>query len=844
MTGTEMIDAIAHIDEDLIEGCLDRMKACSSEKKADDAAKKGVSGGKEPAGFKRAAMVFAALAAVAVIAVGLVSILHIGGKSPKPIDPAVTASPAPTEAPTPGPTEASAVPEGYNEHDYLALLAFLETESEGKTNGERLNPSYRKENPATWTYKRWDDTCELAKWDEEGYLTEVYALVESYELAGTLDLSGCERLDEVSLSSESKLALDVTDCPLKKGVLLRNYGEIELLSDPIVTPCLNVSPGIAHLHWIAVPDEAVNGNFYDFELELLTEGKGTVGINMHEVIGSHEFWFSASAASGWHFVGWYDENGQVVSQNETLDLSQSGMTHAEGGRIVGSYSFTARFEEGRPVYVENFNHSAYIEAMTRLLSGESADEIWYWDNKTCDVIFVLDDDAFRAYEKLTMYPVESGGSDNYLGVDGYETVYSDPVAEYPREVGETALQRLYREIPEELGFDWGDGKYVTAEGFAGEDWFLIKTVDDNLQDIQFHCIFVKGADGEWREVPSNDKELLQPIFGACMLDENTGFLCYNGKFLDEPDETYRRLYVYRTEDGGKTWLDTGLELPEEYGTVHPGSCLSPVFSGDHGAMFVNAFSYDESIGEASYEGKQLKLWYETWDGGKTWILHDEKEEGPVLSGVASWPVDTDGDGEDEFFCVNVSTMQIDSFSSAWLEDGSGQMLGTEFPVGTASAAQGTYAIVESPEYGACIMRLMPEYEGQTYGYILYKCVSGELAAVYAEIFWNYGGEEGERIPTAEECADYERRVNELLSTGRILFSCDIWGALRRDFYDMETGESLMEALEGKRILLSTYGSAGQTALLRDYLADEQTLILDSRIGYHLKVEPFYGTPTE
>ena len=67
-------------------------------------------------------------------------------------------------------------------------------------------------------------------------------------------------------------------------------------------------------------------------------------------------------------------------------------------------------------------------------------------------------------------------------------------------------------------------------------------------------------------------------------------------------------------------------LPEEYGTVYPGSCLSPVFDGDHGAMLVNAYRYDESLEDAPYEALILRLWYETYDGGKTWTLHDEKKK--------------------------------------------------------------------------------------------------------------------------------------------------------------------------------------------------------------------------
>lgn len=857
MTGTEMYDAIAHMDEELIEGCIARKKARSSERRALAAKKACLGEEKRPSAFKRAALACAAIVAVIALAIGMVALLHIGGKSPVQIAPVGSDAPAPTEAPeetqapeetaSPIPTaEPITVPEGYNEHDYDALAAFLETESDGKKNGRRLNPGYDPAYPNTWTYKRWEETVELAKWDEEGYLIGITALVEGYKLAGKLDLSGCERLDRVEFSSESITALDLTGCPLKKGVTIMNSALESLLPDPLVTPRLSVSnAGLSYLHWVAVPDEEMNGNALDFDLELFAEGEGAIGIFMPEVIENNEITVFVMAAEGWHFIGWYDEDGQVISHNEAFAPSDLCESFPEDGRLTGSYAITARFEEGRAAHVETFNHFAYIDAMTRLMNGEKADEVWDWTNKTCDVILVLEEDAFRAYGKMTLYPADVIGELD--GDDGemYTAVCSEVIAEYPREVGEEALNRLYGEIPKENGFDmWGVGPYMSAEGFAGEDWFVLKTVDDSIQDIQFHCIFVKGANGEWHEVDANDKQMHLPVYGACMLDENVGFLCYNCKFLDGPDETYRDLYVFRTVDGGKTWRDTGLVLPEEYGTVYPGSCLSPVFDGDHGAMLVNAYRYDESLEDAPYEARILRLWYETYDGGKTWTLHDEKKRGAAGSGVASWPVDTDGDGIDELFCVDAGLMQRDAFSRAWLEDGSGRVLGNPIYCGSASVAQGTFAVVESPEYGVCIMRLMPEFEGEEFGYMLYKCVSGSLECVYRETLWSYSGEEGDEPPSKSEAKDYERRVNELLSSGRVLFSCDSWGAMHRDFYNIKTNKSLKDVIDGKTFFISTYNSAGRTGELEDVLDGETALVLDVPVGYRFVYEPFCGGPAE
>ena len=609
MTGTEMFDAIAHIDEDLIEGCLSRMKARSSERRAH--AEKAEPGDENKTSERRrTVLAFAALAATVVLVIGFVSIMHIGRESPKPIDPISADSPAPTTAPTQAPT----APEGYNEHDYNALRAFLETEADGIRNGERLNAGYSSRDPRTWTYKRWDQTVELAKWDEEGRLVEVTALVEGYALSGDLDLSGCDRLDKITFSSESIDTLDLTGCPLMKGVYIQNGALLKLLPDPLVTPRLSISnAGLQYIHWVAVPDEEMNKNMYDFDLTLHAEGGGSVGVWTSENLDCLDVSVDGYPAKGWHFENWYGTDGMKLENTEPFGFDWFHVPEGEEKPITGKYSFTAHFAEGEQRFAYSSGHAAYTEAVTRLMNGGGADDS-LWRIHSCDVYFRLDEDAFRAYSTVEYYRVSTAGD--------YVFEYLDPIAEYPREVGEAALKRLYLELPAENGWDgWSLG--TTAEGFAGEDWFMLKTVDDTMQDIQFACIYRKDG-GEWHEFGTNKLPLNQPVFSAYVINDKVGFVGYSGKNLDEPDGTYRKVYFYRTDDGGKTWQDMGLELPAEYGWPYPGSVLSPVFEGDHGAMTVDATRIDLSEYTPSEE-LELKLWYETFDGGRTWTLHDEKE---------------------------------------------------------------------------------------------------------------------------------------------------------------------------------------------------------------------------
>ncbi len=259
------------------------------------------------------------------------------------------------------------------------------------------------------------------------------------------------------------------------------------------------------------------------------------------------------------------------------------------------------FADDGDYYVFRSTFYEYMKAAKNVLHGEPAERVY-----SNDVYFHLDDDALRAYGTCI------------IREDPEIEEFSEPLAEYPREAGERALQRLYGEIANRWGIEY-TGPHLSAEGFAGEDWFVLKTRDDSIQDIQFSCIF-RFDGSEWYEFGENSEQYY-PLFGACIVDENTGFLSYFSKFLDEPEGSYRKLYLYRTEDGGKTWLDMGLELPEEYGMAYPGYASSPVFEGEHGVMFVKAFDYDSQ----KEEDRQFRIRYETFDGGRTWELRGDGE---------------------------------------------------------------------------------------------------------------------------------------------------------------------------------------------------------------------------
>ena len=116
MTGAEMFDAIAYIDEDLIDRCL--------AVKAVNAVGKAIDGAAPSPERRRRWLPYAALAAVLVLAFAIAAALRLGQKSPKPDEfPGTdtgTEAPEATSEPTPEPTEEA---KEYVESPELAAMA-------------------------------------------------------------------------------------------------------------------------------------------------------------------------------------------------------------------------------------------------------------------------------------------------------------------------------------------------------------------------------------------------------------------------------------------------------------------------------------------------------------------------------------------------------------------------------------------------------------------------------------------------------------------------------------------------------------------------------------------------
>ncbi len=112
------------------------------------------------------------------------------------------------------------VPAGYNAHDYNECAAFLElTDAYGTKNGTKLNGNYNVNDPSTWgtsfgpdeDWNYTDVPC-FSWYDNGSELMLRRVCVESCNLCGDLDLSGCTALNFVHCPVNQLTGLDVSGC--------------------------------------------------------------------------------------------------------------------------------------------------------------------------------------------------------------------------------------------------------------------------------------------------------------------------------------------------------------------------------------------------------------------------------------------------------------------------------------------------------------------------------------------------------------------------------------------------------------------------------------------------------
>ncbi len=146
------------------------------------------------------------------------------------------------------------VPTGYNETDYYAALAFLETENEnGIKNGKQIREDYDPEDPETWWYIDEDEFIWGFYWFDNGN-EKILTTIDLYhmDVVGTIDMSQCVNLDTfvVLYTQISEIIVPDTVQPLtlsaSYNTMLYNVDTSRCLSNLVIV-FLHGNPNIINL---------------------------------------------------------------------------------------------------------------------------------------------------------------------------------------------------------------------------------------------------------------------------------------------------------------------------------------------------------------------------------------------------------------------------------------------------------------------------------------------------------------------------------------------------------------------------------------------------------------------
>ena len=274
-----------------------------------------------------------------------------------------------TRYPTPG---------GYNDNDYQKLVTFLELEDEsGVRNGEKISENYDPQDPTTWEGTTWEngnifqidfyDRNLIGKLDVSN-CTELVELDCSYNQLTELDISnntamwyldcGYNQLTELDVSNNTALMeLGCSDNQLTELDISNNTALGYLACDDNLLTELDISNNTAM--WIL---SCRNNQLTSLNLEssyslsfladrVEAEGNGFIAVNLYSVVEDDTYfgYVYAEPKSGSTFIGWYDENGVLLSSEAEFDIYDANST-----------VFIAKFEGGSPElteYTVTINHN-------------------------------------------------------------------------------------------------------------------------------------------------------------------------------------------------------------------------------------------------------------------------------------------------------------------------------------------------------------------------------------------------------------------------------------------------------------------------------------------------------
>lgn len=241
------------------------------------------------------------------------------------------------------------VPDALNEHEYSVLRAFFEQKDEnGVTNGSKCFPGYDPDDPSTWNDGSANSDSRVF-WNENGRVREI-ALKNSGDapvrLVGTLDLEGFDELTGLFVFNTSIGGLELPELPFSakrnNSCVSVNMaeGEVRLVGGYAEKIFLRSASHV----YCSVTGEAESdlSVLPSFTVDISVEGGGFAGVSAYDDENYYVVRLTAEPAEGGSFLGWFDENGALVSSDPDFELfgEETGQS-ADGAHAV--FRYTARF---------------------------------------------------------------------------------------------------------------------------------------------------------------------------------------------------------------------------------------------------------------------------------------------------------------------------------------------------------------------------------------------------------------------------------------------------------------------------------------------------------------------
>ena len=349
---------------------------------------------------------------------------------------------APTEAPSENPTE---IPDdfAFNGEDAEKLRNFFEiADDEGVKNGQKLFPEYDPEKPASWVSEVY-----RISWNEDGRLERIclssYKLdeAEPVVLKGGLELSGLPCLVSIDVGEEVSLEeLSVSDCPELKGLFV--YCPVQkqvLIKGALPQMGCNVCSEFV------MTDFGPGGH----GICIASNGDGWVGYRYREDDSLGEFVHELYGLPhvGHEFVGWYDEMGDLYSDESVLNITKAEPSLGDEFVLSGTFGVGgAPFAFYDGVAPESSGILAEVEP------GKPVEFDLDFDGKP-DTIELVDNGATGNSERARTYTVHvtlGSEPENRIMLDAFEDIESCALRVLDCNTDDERLELLFNAFGAEL----------------------------------------------------------------------------------------------------------------------------------------------------------------------------------------------------------------------------------------------------------------------------------------------------------------------------------------------------------------------------------------------------------